>query len=142
LTSCISPWPCRPVPMTPRSIVSLGGVWANRRRGQIAGAMSDTPAAFRKSRRFIPYFWRTCNMVCSLAPNYHYDEQTVNDVDSRKTGCYGSITVSIEVSGKRRSFMKKASSIVFSLAVFLSVLGASASDTSWLEAQQNALQSQ
>jgi hypothetical protein len=81
-------------------------------------------------------------MVCSLAPNYHYDEQTVNDVDSRKTGCYGSITVSIEVSGKRRSFMKKASSIVFSLAVFLSLLGARASDTSWVEAQQNALQSQ
>ncbi len=38
--------------------------------------------------------------------------------------------------------MKKASSIVFSLAVFLSLLGARASDTSWVEAQQNALQSQ
>jgi hypothetical protein len=38
--------------------------------------------------------------------------------------------------------MKKASSIVFSLAVLLSVMGARASDTSWVEAQQNAQQSQ
>jgi hypothetical protein len=38
--------------------------------------------------------------------------------------------------------MKKASSIAFSLAVFLSVMGAWAYDTSWIQVEQNAKQSQ
>src|SRR4030067_511426 len=43
---------------------------------------------------------------------------------------------------KGRSIMKKASSIVFSLAAFLSMMAAGASDTPWAQAEKNAEQSQ
>src|SRR4030067_2996781 len=43
---------------------------------------------------------------------------------------------------KGRSIMKKASSIVFSLAAFLSMMAAGASDTPWAQAEKNAAQSQ
>src|SRR4030042_1566156 len=78
MSSCMSPWPCRPVPLTPRSIVSLGGVWANRRRGRITGAIRDTPAALRKFRRVISAGGFVRGIVRSFASTYHYDEETVN----------------------------------------------------------------
>src|SRR4030067_452027 len=78
MSSCISPWPCRPVPMTPRSIVSLGGVWAIVRGGRMAGAIRVTLAALRKSRRVIPVGGFVRGIVRSFASTYHYDERTVN----------------------------------------------------------------
>src|SRR5512138_4008041 len=53
MSSCMSAWPCRPTPMQPKRIVSLGAVRAQTGGGTRAGAEAATAAAFKKLRRFM-----------------------------------------------------------------------------------------